>query len=342
MNVIQSNYKRRETYHVTIEHSILFECALGIAAITNKPLLDTLEKKDWPTGSFSPALRQELATVEKNNTWKSLLQLLHQESFQTLQQFTDFIDHLPEEQLKFICLPYLGESFQEKRAEASKGQDQSIHYLKKEVEDHPFFAEYISFISSTDPIKLKTHLQTVMNEWYEAVIQPEEQTAVLERDHRAKEKMLANMEPEAFIEWATGGIQYPAEPSVYRVLLIPHMTYRPWNVEADLEGTKVFYYPVSNDSLHSNDPYTPDQFVVQKYKALGDEVRLKIIKYLFEQERTLQELTGLLEMGKSTIHHHLKMLKAARIVESSHSTYRLKKQTIDMMGAELEQFLGRK
>ena len=47
-----------------------------------------------------------------------------------------------------------------------------------------------------------------------------------------------------------------------------------------------------------------------KHKALGDEARLRIVKMLFEKERTLQEITERLQLGKSTVHHHLKLLRA--------------------------------
>ncbi len=183
-----------------------------------------------------------------------------------------------------------------------------------------------------------------MELWFEAVVQPEEEKLreLLRYDHEAKEKMKQKLEPEAFVEWATGGLTYRPEPSVYQVLLIPHYTYRPWNVEADLKGTKVFYYPVSNDSLYKEDPYIPGQMLVQQYKALGDEVRLKLVKYLYERERSLQELTNILQMRKSTLHHHLKMLKAARMVESNHSTYRLNRHKLEAMPINLEQFLDKK
>ncbi|MFG6146768.1 ArsR/SmtB family transcription factor [Halobacillus sp. B23F22_1] len=342
MEVIQFNSKKRETYRVRVEHSILFECALGIAALTNQSLIDTLEKKNWHKERFDEALKKELSYVKLHNTWKALLQILHHDSFPSLQDFTQFIQQLDSGTLKYISLPYLGEDLEPLRKKASKGEKNAIRQLSNEVSDHAFFPSYIQFISEVDELTLKQHLQDVMTYWYKAVIEPEEEELkdLLERDYVAKEKMIHKLEPEAFVEWATGGMTYKPEPSVHHVLLIPHHTYRPWNVEADLPDTKVFYYPVSNDSLYQNDPYIPSQMLVQKYKALGDEVRLRLVKYLYEKERSLQELTTILQMGKSTLHHHLKMLKSARIVESSHSTYRLNKRTIDSMPIDLEQFLG--
>lgn len=49
MDVLHVTSRRRETYDVQVKHSILFECVLGIAAITNARLMDTLEKSqsEW-------------------------------------------------------------------------------------------------------------------------------------------------------------------------------------------------------------------------------------------------------------------------------------------------------
>ena len=71
-----------------MKYSILFECALGIAAITHKRLIDTLEKtlSEWEETrqSLSAEVRDHLQIVEEHNTWKALLQLLYKEDFQDL------------------------------------------------------------------------------------------------------------------------------------------------------------------------------------------------------------------------------------------------------------------
>ena len=101
-----------------------------------------------------------------------------------------------------------------------------------------------------------------MTGWYESVIQKEEEEilSILKRDYETKVEMNKKMKPEEFVEWATGGVNYMPEPSVHHVLLIPQMTYRPWNIEADIEDTKVFHYPVANESIHPEDPYEPNYF----------------------------------------------------------------------------------
>lgn len=345
MEILNASSKKRETYQVHLKFSPLWECALGIAAITNTPLLNTLEKpmSYWSTikQSLSEELIKNLDYVEKHNTWKALLQILHAHDFSPIQAFTDYINQSQEYDLRLTCLPFVGMNYQELRYKAAAQDNEAINELKMITKDNPFFPSYIEFISKVNINELKNHLINVMQDWYEAVILPnvEQITQILENDYKSKTNMFNKMSSEEFVEWTTGGINYIPEPSVYNVLLIPQYIYRPWNIEADLEGTKVYYYSVANDSINPGDKYTPNNFLVEKFKAIGDEARLRIVKLLYEQDRTLQDITDQLDLGKSTIHHHLKILRAAKIVEISNAKYSLKKKSIESLLKELDFYL---
>jgi predicted transcriptional regulator len=53
----------------------------------------------------------------------------------------------------------------------------------------------------------------------------------------------------------------------------------------------------------------------------------------------LQEITNELGMGKTTIHHHLKILKSARLIDVQNLKYFLKKNAVLSLSKELEQYL---
>ncbi|MFJ8526826.1 ArsR/SmtB family transcription factor [Bacillus sp. NPDC094106] len=347
MEVLNLTSRKRETYDVQIKYSLLFECALGIAAITHKKLIDTLEKSqsEWEEirETLSVEMLEHLHFVEKHNTWKALLQLLYQKDFTDLSQFIEYINALSEVELKYICLPFVGDQYQEARREAANGEGQAVQELKEITRNHQFFLTYIEFICNADIQLLKEHLIAVMTGWYEAVIEPEAEklSLILKQDYEMKRKMNEKMQAEEFVEWATGGVTYSPEPSVHHVLLIPQLTYRPWNIEADIEDTKVFHYPIANESINPEDPYQPSYFLVHKHKALGDEARLRIVKLLFEKDRTLQEITERLNIGKSTIHHHLKILRSAKLVDIQDAKYVLKKKALEAISKELELYLSR-
>lgn len=102
----------------------------------------------------------------------------------------------------------------------------------------------------------------------------------------------------------------------------------------------MFYYPVANESIYPDDKGMPSYFLVQKHKALGDEARLRMVKLLKGSDRTLQEITNELNMGKSTVHHHLKILRSARLVETMDGKYRLKENAVQSLSNELMQYLA--
>lgn len=55
--------------------------------------------------------------------------------------------------------------------------------------------------------------------------------------------------------------------------------------------------------------------LAELYKVFGDSTRIKILYALFEKERGVGEIAGLLGMTMSAISHQLRILKGARLVK---------------------------
>jgi biotin operon repressor len=335
----------KDTYSVEIKCSLLWESALGIAAITNESLVDTLDisKKNRKLieQALSTKMIEHLEYVKKHNTWKTLLQILHQKDFEHLTSFIDYVNRLSSKCLKAIAIPFLGEEYNHLIDELLDGSQKGLSELQNITKNHPFLPSYLEYIKGVSSEELKTHLVEVMSGWFEAIIEPEKDKlkTILLRDKLSKENMQNRLDPEKFIEWATDGVKYSPEPNVYKVILIPHYIYRPWNVEADLDGVKVFYYAVANESIW-NEKFVPNKQLVQRYKALGDETRLKILKLIKEEHLSLQELTSELKLGKTTVHHHLKLLKSARLVSQvSNNKYDINQSVIDFLPSDLSLYL---
>jgi DNA-binding transcriptional ArsR family regulator len=338
----------RKTYTIELTYSILFEAALGIAVSTYPQIQNSLEKSDdyWEMVkvSLSSSLQEKLGYAQKHNTWKILLQLLHQKDFKTLDSFLAYVKTLDEVSLRYHALPYAGEFDQQQRIEAVQGNREIQKLMLDSCSEHMFFPELVSYVYEIEIEELREHLLAVMKDWYKEVITPEEKnrSAMLERDYHSKKEMLAKLPSEEFVKWATGGTEYQPEPTVKKVLLVPHYVYRPWNIQAEMEGIKVFYYPMADENMEENvDIYKPALSLVQHYKALGDENRLRIVKWLYEKDRTLQELTEHLELAKSTIHHHLTLLRSAHIVRSEGMKYVLNRDSLFFGAKELNYFLDK-
>ncbi|MGD8192678.1 ArsR/SmtB family transcription factor [Brevibacillus ginsengisoli] len=347
MNILDLTYGRT-SYEIRFTYSVLFECALGIAIATYPQMHATLEKPEayWKetTSQLSKQLQTELEYCERNNTWKTLLQLLHQQDFVDIHTFIGYLETLSQEELRYLSLPFLGGSSQEDRRKSAHGDALATEALVATCQLHQFFPAYIRFVAGVDGEELRRHLIVLIQLWHDQylLVHAPDTMSILTRDIKQKQAMLPNLAPEDFVRWATGGVSYPPEPTVTSVLLVPHYAYRPWTIQADMEGTKILYYPVADQSLDwEEDQYRPPLALVQRYKALGDETRLRILKLLYKQNRSLHELTDILEIAKSTVHHHLALLKSAYLVETKDHLYGLNHSLLSLADAELLQYLKR-
>jgi DNA-binding transcriptional ArsR family regulator len=171
---------------------------------------------------------------------------------------------------------------------------------------------------------------------------PEGAAATLERDADHKRSLARRMDPERLIEKATNGITVSAQPGLDGVVLVPSVIVRPWAIIAERGTTRIICYSVDEEILGS-DPDAPPIWLVQFYKALGDERRLTILKRLAEGPASFGELVELLDLAKSTVHHHVRQLRTAgvvRVTVGDDKEYSLRTGTVPEAAHLLEGFLG--
>ncbi|MGH2555140.1 MAG: ArsR/SmtB family transcription factor, partial [Actinomycetota bacterium] len=153
---------------------------------------------------------------------------------------------------------------------------------------------------------------------------------ILERDSTAKRSLAAEETSEKLIEIATNGIEFRGERWIRRVVLMPHVVMRPWNVTCAWEERSIICYPVADESLGS-DQADPPARMLRLYKALGDEKRLRILKRLTEGQATLQDLADHVGLAKSSAHHHMVILRSAGLVTVTDDLQRLYTLRTDMV-----------
>ncbi|WP_245726317.1 ArsR/SmtB family transcription factor [Marininema mesophilum] len=318
---------RRHTYQVKWDSSLLWEAVLGIAAATYTEIHPTLEKSTsyWESivDSLPLPLQIELEEVKKQNTWKTLLHLLFQSESHDLGEFLDWMKGLENERFRYYALPYLGNEWEDIRQLAVQQDTRAIAELIQAGEQNPMFPSYIRYIIEADVPTLKDKLTFVFQEWYQQVVTPNAVWLgeVLQREVKGREKRIRSLTSEQQVEEMTG-ISYSPEPFVHQVVLIPQVVYRPWTIQGSAPGTRIFYYPVSDESLSGErDSSTPPSTLIRFHKALGDEKRLRILKLLQQKQRTLQELAKEMNLPKTTVHHHLRMLRSAHLVEMKGSVF---------------------
>lgn len=149
------------------------------------------------------------------------------------------------------------------------------------------------------------------------------------------------------VEEVTSGIDFEIPIGISRVVLVPSVITRPLSLIDSARGTLVVYYGVADEFVDS-DPEAPPSWLVRMYKALSDDKRLRILRRLSEGETSLDELTDLLGLSKSTVHHHLSQLRAAGLIrvripndesKSKQKRYTLREQSLSDAGAFLDSYL---
>jgi DNA-binding transcriptional ArsR family regulator len=227
---------------------------------------------------------------------------------------------------------------------AIRGEEEAKReFLSTSHPDWEPWTEYLRRILDADGEALKAELIEVLELWAERVWKPEALTItpVLERDAEAKRDLLRSLPLERFITTATNGVEFAPRPGIDQVVMIPSFVNRPLVSYLEFGENLLIVYPVADESV-SADADAPPLRLVRLSKALGDEKRLRILRVLSEGEKTLMELADMFGVAKTTMHHHMIVLRSAGLVSVGvgQKRYRLRTETVPDVGALLSGYLG--
>lgn len=123
------------------------------------------------------------------------------------------------------------------------------------------------------------------------------------------------------------------------MLLVPQFHHRPWNVFQDYRDLRVIQYPA--DALPAV-PGEPPPGLLRLTRALSDESRLRILRFLATGPRSFTDVVQFMGLAKSTVHHHMVVLRAAGLVRvhdrGDVTTYSLRPGAVDELGDRLHTF----
>ena len=166
----------------------------------------------------------------------------------------------------------------------------------------------------------------------------------LERDAHDKRAFAKTLPAETFVEKATRGVTFEPSAGVRGIVVIPSIVLRPWTLMVQHHALRIFVYSVDEDALNA-DPAAPPAFLIELYKALGDERRLRLLAELWRGDTDLKTLSQRVDLAKSTTHHHLRALRTAGlvrvVVRDDDKVYSLRKDALADAGPLLEDFLTR-
>ena len=219
----------------------------------------------------------------------------------------------------------------------------TAEFLRTSHPDWEPWTDYLRSILDADGEELKTELIDVLEGWADRVFKPESLTImpIIERDAEAKRDLARDLPLDQFITTATNGVEFTPRTGVDRVVMVPSFVNRPLVSYLEVSEVMLILYPVADEST-SGDSDTPPLRLVRLSKALGDEKRLRILRALADSEKSLMELADAFGVAKTTMHHHMIILRSAGLVSVvvGSKRYRLRHETVPDVGALLSGYLG--
>ena len=205
------------------------------------------------------------------------------------------------------------------------------------------WTDYLRAILDADGEALKAELIDVLEAWAERVFKPESRTImpIIERDAEVKRDLARELPIDRFVTTATNGVEFAPRPGIDRIVMVPSFVTRPLVSYLEFGEVLLIIYPVADESI-SADSDTPPLRLVRLSKALGDEKRLRILRALADGEKTLMELAEMFGVAKTTMHHHMIVLRSAGLISVGVGSkrYRLRHESVPDVGALLSGYLG--
>jgi len=229
------------------------------------------------------------------------------------------------------------------RAAVAGDAGATAEFLRTSHPEHEPWTRYLRSILDADAVELRDELVAVLEAWADRVWNHESLTImpILERDAQSKRDLLRDMPLDQFVPLATNGVEFAPRPGVERLVMIPSFLQRPLVGHVEVGDALLIVYPVADESV-SAETDTPPLRLVRLSKALGDEKRLRILRALADGEKTLMELADAFGVAKTTMHHHMIILRSAGLVSVGVGSkrYRLRHETVPDVGALLSGYLG--
>jgi DNA-binding transcriptional ArsR family regulator len=229
------------------------------------------------------------------------------------------------------------------RAALGGDPEAQAEFLRTSYPEYEPWTEYLRALFASDPDASKAELIDVLEAWAERVWKPESLTIqpIIDRDADAKRALVRELPLDRFITTATNGVEFEPRPGIERVVMIPSFVGRPLVSWAEVGETILISYPVADESVTAETDAPPLR-LVRLSKALGDEKRLRILRVLSDGEKSLMELAEMFGVAKTTMHHHMIILRTAGLVSVvvGQKRYRLRTETVPDVGALLSGYLG--
>jgi len=358
MKIMDYTTERKQDIDLTVTYHSAVDLLLSLWAIGSKDCGDPIDELeigddflDEIVANISPSTKTALENIRSGDVWIALLSLVPSAGEGgSVRDFIAFLDEHDSVDLRSRMV-WLYQEFDRAEsiiaAQAAAGDADAVEkLLGLAAFDHPskkVWRDSLRYLLHLTPDATRELLVATLTDLQESGFDKHELAfrEYLETDARAKQSMATRLSPERLVEIASNGISIEEKRITTPVVLMPTMVARPWVVLAESPDMFIMGYPVSDRTLLS-DPDAPPQWLVKLHKALGDERRLKILRRLAEDDASLVELSTELDVSKSTLHHHMMLLRAAGLIKvhvGEDKRYSLRDETLPEAATYLNHYI---
>ncbi|WP_342435709.1 ArsR family transcriptional regulator [Paenibacillus sp. FSL L8-0436] len=149
--------------------------------------------------------------------------------------------------------------------------------------------------------------------WYDQYFRHVEQKILplLIEDASEKKLLESKMDPGALIEYASGGVVVGDIPDLQTIVLLPTVHNRPINTYCFYNTLMIIQYPVD---VPSEDEDEPPTVLLRLTKALSDPTRLRLLRYVANEPKTIWDMQSDLSQSSEMLMHHLLILRVAGLL----------------------------
>jgi hypothetical protein len=168
---------------------------------------------------------------------------------------------------------------------------------------------------ATAPALIQAELAALLDAWAKRVFPAYAEAALVlvARDLEHKERLLGSVGPREALRAYTSGVDLEPDPASTEIVVIPTVAMRPFIVPAEWRSSTLILCSVGDEAF-DDDPAAPPRRLVKAAIALGDELRLRALHELRGGELTASELAERLGVDRTSLHHHLGILRSAGLV----------------------------
>ncbi|MGG6311095.1 ArsR/SmtB family transcription factor [Paenibacillus macerans] len=198
---------------------------------------------------------------------------------------------------------------------------------------------YIPTVTNDNIVRIRDSYVPLLKTWNQLYFGKTEPqlNPLLKEDALEKNTLLQKMDIAALIEYASGGLVLEPLKPISQVVLTPSIHFRPINTYVFYENVLFIQYPLDLPEIDEDEP---PMVLKRLTRALAEPQRLRLLRYVADEPKSIQELLKDLGEPKERLMHDLMRLRVAGLLRIHLLAQDTEKFSIRPDGAaELQMFL---